>query len=727
MNPDELREMIRVADQQYDAAIAAGNNEQAELIANDIRGMMTHLDQAPAPVAPETGAVEQTMSGVNEGLADSIYGAPVDLVTGIINSPQTLSNLIGRGVNWATGEDTMRTDYEPFIEDPVGGSEWFREKFAEADMIAPYNEDYEFARKSGQFFGNAVGAGTGLAGAASSGLKTGSRIIDDVAQSTAQEVAEGPGRFLLAETMAAPVAVGGGMYGGDVGEAVGPRIGIDPETGRQYGETAGEFIGALLGATGGYGMGAGARKMWGTSEAGDIYDAAKRQGVTPTAGLVSPSLAGPIENAAAGAKLVGPSMARQQEQQVADLGTAKGEMTDAMRGGQDATLDKSQIGERVREEGYEGLEAIDQRLTDLQEEIYAATGGRDAMFPTDRVVDIIDEFKPGMDAAGVKAINGRIDDLITSGQPIDTQLHEQLMTRLRYEEANDLPSDMTRRQLAMNTEINGQALEKWRSRLGREFEGRPPVDSEVQGGAYRGIRDTQRSAAAGTDNPDDLANFEGAVAEKQRLVDKATPLEEGADKDFLERLTTAGGRERGSTGVYNFLTDKNAPEKITAYQRNVSPEQFERTMGDLVDQLGVNPSRKGVTNSGEFDPGHFLKNWENLPEPTRQKIMEIGDVDTNVSDIIKLSRAMEKRAQTGTTSSTYDRQSTAAITAAFFANPALTLVGLISANRAGKYIMSDKVARAIADKNPAYRDVVMQLTARRGPAAANTDSSEGDE
>lgn len=90
---------------------------------------------------PQTNFTEQSMSGVNEGIASTL-GAPVDLVTGALN-------LGARGINAVAG-----TDFQP-IENPAGGSRSFR------DMLDPTISDtapQTTAQRFGRRIGQEVGA-----------------------------------------------------------------------------------------------------------------------------------------------------------------------------------------------------------------------------------------------------------------------------------------------------------------------------------------------------------------------------------------------------------------------------------------------------------------------------------------------------------------------------------------------------------------------------------------
>lgn len=136
-----------------------------------------------AAQSPETSMLEQSMSGVNEGIA-GILGAPVDLMTGMLN-------LGGQGVNAAFG-----TDIQP-ITNPVGGSGTFRDALAPTiSEVEPQTAGQRYGRRIGQEVGAmSVPGGVALRGAkaplAAAGTEAASAVGAGVAGQTAQEVMPG--------------------------------------------------------------------------------------------------------------------------------------------------------------------------------------------------------------------------------------------------------------------------------------------------------------------------------------------------------------------------------------------------------------------------------------------------------------------------------------------------------------------------------------------------------
>ncbi|MFG6543818.1 hypothetical protein ACGYLM_07345 [Sulfitobacter sp. 1A10445] len=129
----------------------------------------------------ETSFIEQSMSGVNEGIA-GILGAPVDLMTGAINMGK-------HGVNALAG-----TDYAP-IENPVGGSNTFRDLLAPTiSEVEPQNAAERFGRRVGMEVGAmAVPGGIMLRGAKApltvAGGEAASAVGSGIAGQTSREIA----------------------------------------------------------------------------------------------------------------------------------------------------------------------------------------------------------------------------------------------------------------------------------------------------------------------------------------------------------------------------------------------------------------------------------------------------------------------------------------------------------------------------------------------------------
>jgi hypothetical protein len=130
-----------------------------------------------------TTMTEQTMSGVNDGIA-GILGAPVDLMNGAINMGK-------QGVNALAG-----TDFQP-INNPVGGSGTFRDLLDPTiSDAAPQNTAQRYGRRVGQEIGAMAIPGGVMMRGATAPLKLGameaaSAVGSGVAGQTSQEIAPG--------------------------------------------------------------------------------------------------------------------------------------------------------------------------------------------------------------------------------------------------------------------------------------------------------------------------------------------------------------------------------------------------------------------------------------------------------------------------------------------------------------------------------------------------------
>lgn len=170
---------------------------------------------------PKTNMLEQGMSGVNEGIGN-ILGAPVDLMTGAINSAAGLAG------------------YDPMIENPVGGSQWINDKalgFSISDT-QPQSTGQRVARRVGQEVGASTIPALGLLGRGAGAATTVGRGVDDMAR--AAQAA--PGAFLGAE---AAGAVGSGL-GGAAAQEIAPQSALAEILGQVVG--GGAAAGGMLAA-----------------------------------------------------------------------------------------------------------------------------------------------------------------------------------------------------------------------------------------------------------------------------------------------------------------------------------------------------------------------------------------------------------------------------------------------------------------------------------------------
>lgn len=132
-----------------------------------------------APPAPgKTNMVEQSMSGVNEGIG-GMLGLPVDAVSGALN-----------GAGYMFGRET------PLIDSPVGGSKWFNQGILKPTIseTPPQTTAQRYGRRIGQEVGAAVIPGGASMRAATAPLSLAATELASsfgagIAGQTAREVA----------------------------------------------------------------------------------------------------------------------------------------------------------------------------------------------------------------------------------------------------------------------------------------------------------------------------------------------------------------------------------------------------------------------------------------------------------------------------------------------------------------------------------------------------------
>ena len=151
------------------------------------------------PTSPETNILEQSMSGVNEGIG-SILGAPVDLATAAIN-----------------GGGRLFGQEDPLIENPVGGSQWFNEGVLDPTIsdTAAQTTAQRYGRRIGQEVGASTIPALGLLGKGQRAAQATTSVIDDLARGAQAS----PASYLAAETAG---SVGSGI-GGATAQEVAPN------------------------------------------------------------------------------------------------------------------------------------------------------------------------------------------------------------------------------------------------------------------------------------------------------------------------------------------------------------------------------------------------------------------------------------------------------------------------------------------------------------------------
>tara|TARA_R100000687_G_C6448459_1_gene163996 strand:+ start:779 stop:2554 length:1776 start_codon:yes stop_codon:yes gene_type:complete len=179
--PGMAIEDIEKALEPYRTAAQAASSQKAGARNPAMQAALLEKAKREKARRSKTNMTEQTMSGVNEGIA-GIFGAPVDLMTGAINAgKEGLNALIG-------------TDFQP-IENPIGGSETFRDILAPTiSEIQPQNAAQRFGRRVGTEVGAmAVPGGIMLRGAkaplAVAGGEVASALGSGIAGQASREIA----------------------------------------------------------------------------------------------------------------------------------------------------------------------------------------------------------------------------------------------------------------------------------------------------------------------------------------------------------------------------------------------------------------------------------------------------------------------------------------------------------------------------------------------------------
>lgn len=210
------------------------------------------IEPGQAQQPAQTGLLEQTGSGVNEGIA-AMLGMPVDAVAAVLNAASGLANR-GFGINI------------PEITAPVGGSESLRSALS---PLISETEPQTAAQRFGRRVGQEVGAGA---------------VVAPIA------IAAAPLRS--AAVLATDVAA-------DIGSGVGAQAATEIAPDSLTAELIGSIAGGVVGATGGIAAIAGAGRRTADRElaaavadtpsvkelkiqAGSLYDAAQRNGITAT-------------------------------------------------------------------------------------------------------------------------------------------------------------------------------------------------------------------------------------------------------------------------------------------------------------------------------------------------------------------------------------------------------------------------------------------------------------
>ena len=183
---------------------SSGDMDNARRVAQIALKRRDAAPAQPAAAPPETNMVEQSMSGVNEGIAN-MAGLPVDAVTGAINMGM-------QGINKVAG-----TDLQP-IENPIGGSESLRGLLSPTiSDTAPQTAAQRYGRRIGQEVGASVVPGGVAMRSAQAPAKvaagTGASAVGaGTAGQTSREIAPENDTMDMIASLIGGAAIPGGMY-----------------------------------------------------------------------------------------------------------------------------------------------------------------------------------------------------------------------------------------------------------------------------------------------------------------------------------------------------------------------------------------------------------------------------------------------------------------------------------------------------------------------------------
>lgn len=759
MTPEErsrIEQALANADAAHTKAMEAGDQQLADEIAVDARELANMLKNAGPAETPAGGdfmtGVEQTASGFNEGLAD-VIGGPVDLMQGAMN-------LGSRGINALLG-----TEIEP-IEGAFMGSDWIKRQAGRTipgvgQIIDEPVEGYERARKIGEYTGAGLGTaltlGAGGTALASRGASSGSKLVDNLANTVAQEFAKRPAMATLAELTAAPGAVYGGEIGGNIGENVGG------ERGRSLGEFMGEMLGGTAAPMAIYGGGDMLRGLFAADDSAARLAAAEQAGVRPSYGLIGNQNAQYLENVSGLNPIARGQIEHLQRQQVEQTADFADDIITRLTGQFEPALDKDAAGRAIRSTADDAYKRLQDELGRLTHREMSALGGETAALRVDKTKAAIKKAMPRLTPTQRQNMNARLRDLdqmritgvddvkgyaVPKGTPVDPALDTQIRNRLnnridnlqRLEKFSNPDASQKRAmrnlrhriktdiaQIEDNLGVRNDQFDNWRREMGQDLPERGAVGSREQREAYAGVRSDQRLQAQARG---DSTEFSRATAEKKRLSG-GTKLEEGGEAQFLRNLThNADGSPKEAQAVYDYLMKPNAAERIQAYKRSVSDDEFKRTMGDMISVMGQPRSqsaRISSKNTETFSPAAFMTNFDNLPQATKQMFYDVSGAEHKVEQLRRLSQSLASR---GTASNPSGTTATAIIASIFgkgVQSPVVTFATLFGNRVAADIMASPAVARVIGKQYPQLVPALQKIIAQRSAASAAVDTSEPSE
>ena len=646
MTPEELERAYKALENA--SAAADAGDEQAAADATELANMIKSAQATQAP-APETPAPEQTgfgdtgtgqvVSGVNEGFFGSVLGAPTSILRGM----EAVGNLPNRGVNAVANMMGYEGELAPISQSSItapgapGSPEWQAERMRADDSAyakvvgapastAP-NGNNPILRRAAELTGQGAAALLPFAGRGSPKGTPGYQ------GGMADTIATAASRPAAAATIPA-VEAGVGLTSSMGGEIA---AGVGGEEWRSTGET--------IGALGPAAVGAGAQRatagVLGGETSAATYEAARRAGVDPSAGLVGNRAARLAEQAAALNPLANKVVTGKQIRQAEGLGEAFDRTTGKMRPeGVEAAPDPYAAGSRIADEIETVDPATGQRtglLPDLEAEMgrlgrqeMTTLGGKKQALDVTRINAAIDRRMKSATAEvrdSLQQVKNSLERDRTT--PIDKKLHDQITARIktrrqRLAALEGKNSPLTRKELReqrnlryrlkrdeaqmdANMGVSNERLDQWRKKIGQGTTTRDRVDAEESKSIYAAVRGTQGAEAnrRGT-----RQEFNETVAEKRRIAG-SPGLDKGGEMDFLRKLATKEPEQ-----VFKAITAPDAAGRIAAMKRLMPAEQFNTMASDILTTMARPTSQAQIASdmsTDAFAPTAFGTKWAKLP------------------------------------------------------------------------------------------------------------------
>lgn len=584
------------------------------------------------------GATTQLMSGVNEGLIGDTAGAPVDLTSWLINLAPKAANLIG-------GEGTTA---EKWIDNPVGGSQWFNDIQQNIGTVAPPSSDStdQALRSGGRVFGNTVGAIAPLGGIARAvkAAPAGAGMLRGGADALIDLFRTNPKTAIAADTLA-------GVTGGAANAGATALAPDSPTT-----QTLATILGSLAPAGIGAGLAGLARKVY--LEPGDSlgavrrFQAAERQGIAPTAAMVGKNKLGTgIENFMEMLPLPGNPVTSRQGA-IAPGMKQRVEDTIAQMGGS-AARDSEAAGVLVREAAQTGDASLRQGIAN-QEDAFAAQFGAQRSIPTAETEAEIARLMERAGPEGRAALGKIATDLEASRVGTADQraaVQDSLNRMSQY--ANDptlgpiVAPDIARLQ-AQLTDMQGvpfAVLDNTRKEIGRAAQA-GTVPAQLKEPIYGGVnRDISTEANAAGLGPD----WTNMKAREQNLYSTDVPKDTGGDLPGLARGLNEATK---ATELDTWFLDPKNSGQIDQLLRNAAPQQRADLQATMIERLGASLPGQQTAAGTAFSADRFLTNWTNMSAATKRVVFGDPDLIRRFDDLAQVAEGSKNLRGTVNTSNT---------------------------------------------------------------------------